>query len=81
MDEKVKKRRRRGTTRISAKNQVTLPVDALRKAGLKVGDELAVETDGAGRLILVRANDVIAKYAGTLAYPEGYLERLRDEWR
>ena len=52
-----------------------------RKAGLKVGDELAVETDGAGRLILVRANDVIAKYAGTLAYPEGYLERLRDEWR
>ena len=81
MKEKVKKQRRRGTTRISAKNQVTLPVAALRKAGLKAGDELAVEADGAGRLILVRANDVIAKYAGTFTYPEGYLERLRDEWR
>lgn len=80
MDKKVKKRRR-GTTRISAKNQVTLPVDALRKAGLKAGDELVVKTDGAGRLILIRADDVIAKYAGTFNYPEGYLERLRDEWR
>ena len=79
MDE-VKNRRRRGHTRLSAKNQVTIPVEALRRAGLKVGDELRVEADGAGRLILVRADDVLARYAGTLKYPKGYLKKLRSEW-
>ena len=68
-------------TRISAKNQITIPVDALRAAGLKPGDELEVQADGAGRLRLVREEDWILKYAGTFAYPEGYLEKLRDEWR
>lgn len=80
MKEKVKKRRP-GTTRISSKNQVTLPVDALRRTGLKAGDEVQVEADGTGRLVLVRADDVLAKYAGSFGYPGGYLEKLRDEWR
>jgi AbrB family looped-hinge helix DNA binding protein len=73
--------RRRGRTRISAKHQVTIPVEVLRRAGLKPGDELHVETDGAGRVTLVREDDVIAKYAGTFRYPRGYLEKLRSEWR
>ena len=75
--------RRRGHTRISTKNQATLPVEALRKAGLKPGDELRVEAAGAGRLILVRADEMIKRHAGRLtgAYPKGYLERLRREWR
>jgi len=38
--DEVKHRRRRGYTRISRKHQATLPVDALRKAGLKPGDIL-----------------------------------------
>ena len=80
MADKVRNRRR-GRTRISAKNQVTIPVDALRKAGLKPGDELEVDADGGGRIVLVRADDVIAKYAGTFSYPKGYLEQLRSEWR
>lgn len=75
------RRRRRGHTRISAKHQVTIPVDVLRKAGLKPGDELRVDTDATGRVTLVREEDVIAKYAGTFGYPEGYLEKLRSEWR
>jgi AbrB family looped-hinge helix DNA binding protein len=78
---KVKNQRRRGRTRISAKNQVTIPVDALRSAGLRPGDEVDVAVDGAGRVLLVRADDVIAKYAGTFRYPKGYLKRLRGEWR
>ena len=76
-------RRRRGNTRISAKHQVTIPVDVLRRAGLKPGDELHVETNAAGQVTLVREDDVIAKYAGDLTgvYEPGYLEKLRSEWR
>jgi bifunctional DNA-binding transcriptional regulator/antitoxin component of YhaV-PrlF toxin-antitoxin module len=79
----VKNRRRPGRTRISAKNQATLPVGALRRAGLKAGDELRVEAAGAGRIVLVRADDPIARHKGALAgvYPRGYLDRLRAEWR
>ena len=81
MADKVRNRRR-GRTRISAKNQVTIPVDALREAGLKPGDELRVEADGAGRIVFVREDDVIARYAGSLpgVYPKDYLKKLRREW-
>ena len=80
---KVKGPSRRGRTRISANNQATLPVEALRKAGLKPGDTLRVEAAGAGRLVLVRADEIIKRHVGSLTgvYPKGYLERLRREWR
>ena len=79
----VKNTRRRGRTRISAKNQATIPADALRQAGLRAGDELRVEAAGAGRIVLVRADDPIERYRGCLTgvYPKGYLDRLRREWR
>jgi AbrB family looped-hinge helix DNA binding protein len=78
----VKNKRRRGWTRISAKHQVTIPVDVLRKAGLKPGDELRVEAEGPRRIVLVREDDVIARYAGSLTgvYPKDYLKKLRREW-
>ena len=77
------KQRRRGHTRISTKNQATLPVDALRQAGLKPGDELVVEAAGAGRIVLVRAEDPIDRHAGKApgVYAPNYLRELRDEWR
>jgi bifunctional DNA-binding transcriptional regulator/antitoxin component of YhaV-PrlF toxin-antitoxin module len=79
----VKRRRRRGHTRVSRKHQATIPVDALHRAGLRAGDELRVEAAGPGRIVLVRAEDLIARYAGCLpdVYPTGYLGELRDEWR
>jgi len=75
---KVKARRVRGRTRISAKNQATIPVEALKRAGLKSGDELPVEAAGPGRIVLVRASDVVLL---TGVYPAGYLAGLRSEWR
>lgn len=79
----VKHSRRRGHTRVSRKHQATIPVDALHKAGLRAGDELRVEAAGPGRIVLVRVEDLIARYAGSLpgVYPPGYLRELRDEWR
>lgn len=74
---------RGGRTHVSRKNQATLPVDALRRAGLKPGHELTVEVLGPGRIVLVRAVDLIDKHAGKAAgvYPPGYLDQLRDEQR
>lgn len=82
MDE-VKHSRRRGHTRISRKHQATLPVDALRQAGLKAGDELVVEAASAGRIVLVRAEDLVERHAGKApgVYPPDSLRELRDEWR
>jgi bifunctional DNA-binding transcriptional regulator/antitoxin component of YhaV-PrlF toxin-antitoxin module len=68
---------------ISRKNQVTLPVEALRAAGLEPGDDVRVQAVGPGRLELVRADALVAEFAGVFdatVYPDGYLERLRREW-
>ena len=68
---------------ISRKNQVTLPVDALRAAGLEPGDDVRVEAVGPGRLELVRADELVQEFAGVfdaIVYPDGYLDELRREW-
>jgi AbrB family looped-hinge helix DNA binding protein len=76
------KQRRRGAATISSKNQITIPADALRSAGLEVGDRVVAHADGAGRIILEREHDVVEEYAGALTgvYRAGELDDLRDEW-
>jgi bifunctional DNA-binding transcriptional regulator/antitoxin component of YhaV-PrlF toxin-antitoxin module len=69
---------------ISRKNQVTLPVEVLRAAGLEAGDDLRVQVIGPGRLELVRAADLLAEFAGVFdnnIYPDGYLDDLRRDWQ
>jgi bifunctional DNA-binding transcriptional regulator/antitoxin component of YhaV-PrlF toxin-antitoxin module len=78
MTTEVKRRRRR--TRLSSKHQVTIPVDAVREAGLEVGEEFSVVVEPDGNLRLVRERDPVAEFAGSIDYPEGYLDALRDEW-
>lgn len=76
------KNRRRGAARISAKHQITIPVDALRAAGLEVGERVVAHAEGPGRVVLERERDIVAELAGALTgtYRAGELDELRDEW-
>ena len=67
---------------ISSKNQITIPAEAMRNAGLKVGDRVVARSDGAGRVILERERDVVAEFAGALTgvYRSDELDVLRSEW-
>jgi AbrB family looped-hinge helix DNA binding protein len=66
--------------RISSKHQITLPVAVLERAGLKGGDEVAVEAEGADRIVVRRvgrdAKGALGIFDGL--YEPGYLERLRS---
>jgi len=78
----VVKTRRRGASKISSKNQITIPAEALRNAGLEVGDRVVAHADGAGRVILEREHDVIGEFAGSLTgtFEPHELDDLRSEW-
>lgn len=74
----------KGQTKVSSKNQVTIPVDALNGAALRPGDVLRVKADGAGRIVLTRTDELVARYSGVIAtggHLRGAVEGLRDEWR
>jgi bifunctional DNA-binding transcriptional regulator/antitoxin component of YhaV-PrlF toxin-antitoxin module len=69
--------------RISSKNQVTLPVESLKRAGLSIGDEVAIEADGADRIVVRRVSRDAERVLGVFdgLYEPGYLERLRSDER
>jgi bifunctional DNA-binding transcriptional regulator/antitoxin component of YhaV-PrlF toxin-antitoxin module len=82
MAEHVKNTRRRGTTAISSKHQVTIPVDAMQAAGFRPGDRLRARAEGAGKVVLERETEPLDEFLGTLTgLYEGFdLDALRDEW-
>lgn len=67
---------------MSSKHQITIPVDALRAAGVEVGERMVATADGPGRIVLEREADVLADLAGALTgvYRRDELAALRDEW-
>lgn len=67
--------------RISAKNQLTIPVAALDEAALGPGDEVVVEPLADGELRVRRATLTFETAFGALTgtYPAGYLDRLDAE--
>lgn len=70
-------------SRVSSKNQVTLPVEAMRAAGLHPGDEVTIRPIGDGEVVVALRGSRVRRHAGiaTGIYPTGELDRLRDEWQ
>jgi bifunctional DNA-binding transcriptional regulator/antitoxin component of YhaV-PrlF toxin-antitoxin module len=68
--------------RVSSKNQVTLPVEAMRAAGLRPGEEVTVRPIGDGELVIAARGSRVRRHAGIAAgiYQDGELDQLRDEW-
>ena len=69
---------------ISRKNQITIPADVLRDAGLSPGDDVRVSTVGPGRIALVKTDALLEQYAGSMGndvYPPGYLDEVREGWQ
>ncbi|MEA2182468.1 MAG: Antidote-toxin recognition MazE, bacterial antitoxin [Solirubrobacteraceae bacterium] len=69
-------------SRISSKNQVTLPVAAMRAAGVHVGDEVTVRAMGDGELVVAVRGSRVRRHSGIASgiYRKGELDQLRDEW-
>ena len=68
--------------KVSSKNQITLPVEAMRTAGLHAGDEVTVRPLSEGGIVIAARGSRIARHAGiaTGIYKEKELDSLRDEW-
>lgn len=67
--------------RISAKNQVTIPIAVLEEAGLQSGDQVIVEALEEGELRIRRGERSFERAFGALTgtYPARYLEQLDRE--
>jgi bifunctional DNA-binding transcriptional regulator/antitoxin component of YhaV-PrlF toxin-antitoxin module len=80
----AKRRGRTSTSRISSKNQLTVPVDILRKAGLSEGDGVRFMYLEDGSISVVKAanSNEIMQFAGALTgLYEGFdLDEERNSW-
>jgi len=68
--------------KVSTKNQVTLPVEVMRGAGLRAGDEVAIDALGVGEIRIAARGSRVRQHSGIASgiYRSGALDRLRDEW-
>ncbi len=68
-------------SKISTKNQITIPVAALEEAGLHAGGQVVVEALEEGELRVRRGELGFETAFGVLtgAYPPGYLKQLGRE--
>lgn len=73
---------RTSATRLSSKNQITIPVEILRKAGFKVGDTINCTVDDEGKVLLTHPENPMLQFAGiaTGVYDNFDLRAERDSW-
>lgn len=71
---------KRKSTRLSRKNQVTVPVDVLREVGLEPGDVLDVEPGGSGEVVLRRHRSRFADFIGAIPDFDFDIDADRDRW-
>lgn len=64
LSEPTQRAGRTNITRLSSKNQITIPVEILRKAGFKVGDTLICTADENGGIELSRPENRIMSLIG-----------------
>ena len=80
----AQRRGRTSTSRISSKNQLTVPVDILRKAGLSEGDDVRFMYLEDGSISVVKAanSNEIMQFAGALTglYDGFDLNEERTSW-
>ena len=78
------RRGRTSTSRISSKNQLTVPVDILRKAGLSEGDNVRFMylEDGSISVVKAASSNEIMQFAGALTglYDDFDLNEERNSW-
>lgn len=69
-------------SRVSSKNQVTLPVDVMKRAGVRAGDDVVARVSGEGEIVLAARGSRIRRHAGIVSglYAPGEIDRLRGEW-
>ena len=63
---------------ITSKNQLTLPVDIVRKIGLKIGQKVIVSEEG-GKVVITPAEDLVEELAGSLKMPKKWKGRSMEE--
>ena len=84
---KVIRRGRSSTSRISSKNQVTIPVEILREVNMKSGDTVKFINNGEGQITLIKHEEPKWKSAmrELIGTEPGFKERYdykkeREEW-
>lgn len=69
---KATRKGRGNSSRLSSKHQVTIPVDVMREAGFKVGDELVFSVEGKKIVIIKKRVDLLEWIASLNGFYDGY---------
>jgi len=69
---KATRKGRGNSSRLSSKHQVTIPVDVMREAGLKVGDEVVFKVEDNQVVISKKRVDLLEWIASLNGFYDGY---------
>ena len=70
--ERAIRKGRTNSSRLSSKHQVTIPVDVMREAGFKVGDELVFKVEDNQVVVSKKRVDLLEWIASLNGFYDGY---------